>query len=63
MFITYNIGENNECRRTKLLILNNIVPFESEKVEIDEFTQTVKWDYLGKPTDYYWEAGDTKVTF
>lgn len=41
-----------------MLILENITSFDSEEVKIDGFTQSVEWNYLGKPTYNYWEAGD-----
>lgn len=46
-----------------MLHLNNVTAFSSEEVKIDEFTQSVVWNYLGKPTYYYWEAGDKKSLF
>lgn len=45
-----------------MLYLKSIVPVSSEIIRIDEFTQSVEWNYLGKPTYYYWEAGDTDMS-
>lgn len=46
-----------------MLNLNDVIAFSSEEVKIDEFTQSVEWNYLGKPNYYYWEAGDNKSLF